>query len=350
MKTRASIAALLAALAPFAAAAAGELPTGAWKGRIGNAEVMACFGDGEPQYYYLRHRRGIWLAPKGADGFEESTATQQFPGEISGRWRIESRDATKLSGTWSSPSGDRKLPIRLERLPGKACEPAFHEPLRRAVQVQRKAMNFEGHAYRELASEQAIAFELDAALPQAAAINRWAMDWLRDQAVEAYACDLSRGGPPEALGRSLRPVVWNTRFLVLQDLLPDTFCGGAHGNAQLGYTTWSLAQGGIVDTWGWIQGGQKALAAKDDPKGEPVMSPLFKLLAQAHPRNAKDDDCAEFMDLMSPQTPYPVAQGLQFPTLFSHARRDCEDEVTLTWRQLAPFLSPAGKAVAAGAR
>lgn len=347
MKSHAGLATLLLAAA---AAVAAETSAGAWKGRIGNAEVMVCFSETGSEYYYLRHRRGVRLDATGADSFDESNATSNFPGEISGRWRIESRSATAITGTWTSPKGERRLPIRLERLPGKACAPAFEEPLRRAVQVQRKPMNFEGHAYRELASEQAAAFELDAALPHAAALNRWAMDWLREQAVEAYGCDLSRGGPPEPLGRSLRPVVWNARFLVLQDLLPDTFCGGAHGNASLGYTTWSLAQGEIVDTWAWIQGGQKALMTKDNAQGEPVQAPLFRLLAQAHPRNAKDDDCAEFMDIMGVETPYPVADGMKFPTRFSHARRDCEDEVQLSWRQLAPFLSPAGKAVAAGAR
>ncbi len=49
---------------------------------------------------------------------------------------------------------------------------------------------------------------------------------------------------------------------------------------------------------------------------------------------------------MSVAPPYPLPEGLQFPTTFSHAMRACGDEVLIPWREAEPFLSAAGRALA----
>ena len=72
-------------------------------------------------------------------------------------------------------------------------------------------------------------------------------------------------------------MVWSETFLVLQDLMPDANCGGAHGNSSLSYITWSLQRGEPVDTWSWIQGGQDSMKLRKDAAGAEVESALLRV-------------------------------------------------------------------------
>lgn len=372
------LAALMTGIHPAADAASPAPPAelaGTWKGRIGPAEVMLCITDtGDAQTYYLRHRRGITLAaPNEAAGTPEAMRQAWQAGRlelleqekqvdrstrITGRWQLAPRSGTEAAGTWSDPAGTRSLPITLTRLPGDAghdprmpgtgCGPAFYEPLRAAVRVKASPARLGDRPYRMIESEQATAFEVPPDTPHAARLNRFTLDWVRDQAARAFDCDLMRGGPPSPLGATLEPVWWTDRFLVMRDTLPETYCGGAHGFWSIQSITWSVPQGRVVDTWTWLRGGEKALEARTGADGQPARSPLFRLLARHHPRNAKDDDCREVMDHMSVDAPTPGPDGLTFQTSFFHAMRACGDEVKLTWEQVAPHLSAAGRAVREG--
>lgn len=366
--------ALVALLALAAGAVRADGPAGTWKGRIGTAEVMLCITDtGDAQTYYLRHRRGIGLTtPTEAAGTPEAMRQAWQAGQlvlqeqekqvdrstrITGRWQLAPRTGTEAGGTWTDPAGTRSLPITLTRVgsgatsdprvPGTGCGPAFYDPLR-AVRVKTSPANLGDRAYRQVASDQATAFEVPPDTPHAARLNRYAMEWLRDRATQAFDCDLMRGGPPAPLGAELLPVWWTERFIVMRDTLPETYCGGAHGFWSIQSITWSVPQGRVLDTWAWLRGGQKALEARAAPGGQTTPSPLFRLLVRHHPRNVKDDDCREVMDHMSVDAPTPSPEGLTFQTSFAHAMRACGDEVKLTWQQVAPHLSAAGQAVREG--
>lgn len=105
-----------------------------------------------------------------------------------------------------------------------------------------------------------------------------------------------------------------------------------------------------MDTWAWLGGGQKSLVADTGKRGRTIASGLFRLLAKAHPRNTPGDDCSENIDGMVVNAPYPTAEGLVFSTDFSHAMRACGDEVKLSWKQLAPYLSEEGRMLMEGGR
>ena len=357
-----------AGLAASAALANPQALVGTWKGSIGGAPVMACFTAGEADYHYLRHMRAILLARPGDDGSLSDAQLRALPLEgyrldevdrsgdtpgVSGRWRFEGVQGDLLRGTWTSPSGDRSLPIRLSKLApppgadsGDVCGAAYFAPLRAAVRVKKEPARFASHVYTQLASEDAKAPELGAEVPHADAFNRFALDWLRDQAVFRYDCErgLSRlVGSGEPLGRELQPVFWNDRYLVLQDALPEVFCGGAHGNSSLSYVVWSLPQGKPIDPWIWIQGGQQAVRARDSADGPPVAPALLRQIIRQHPRNEVNDSCSEVMDAMWVDAPIPSDDGLVFNTSFFHAMRACNDQVSLNWRQLAPYLSREGR-------
>ncbi len=366
-----TLAALMALAARPSHAAA---PVGSWKGRIGPTEVMLCITDtGEAQMYYLRHRRGLTLtAPTEASSTPEAMRQAWQAGQLAlhemekladrstrltGRWQLAPRGDHEAAGTWTDPAGTRSLPITLTRLPGDAtdprvpgtgCGPAYYEPLRAAVRVKTSPARLGDRTYRQVASDQATAFEVPPDTPHAARLNRHAMEWLRDRATQAFDCDLMRGGPPSPLGAELVPLWWTERFIVMRDTLPETYCGGAHGFWSIQSITWSVPQGRVVDTWAWLRGGQKALEARNVPGGPAARSPLFRLLVRHHPRNVKDDDCREVMDHMSVEAPTPGPDGLTFQTSFFHAMRACGEEVKLTWEQVAPHLSAAGRAVREG--
>ena len=344
---------------------------GAWKGTIGTASVMACFTPyGEATYYYLRHRRGILLRPRGDTDrhggdesvekalrtglleLDERAPAPELKTTLTGRWSLRPAKDGGLSGQWSDPAGAKKMPIVLSRattppgpsrsMPEAGCPEAFHAPIRDAVKPTRSEDAFQGKAHGRLATIDAEAFSPPTTMPHAGALERLARTWLEDQAVFAFDCTRGRG-TQEPLGRTLLPVEWNARFLVLQDSLPETYCGGAHGFFDTSYVTWSLEAGRKIDTWGWIAGGREAVSAIPQKGSSPRRSPLFALLVKTHPRNVKDDECAEFIDQMSVDAPHGTAKGLVFPNSFGHAIRVCGDDVVVPWTAIGPFLSPAGR-------
>lgn len=366
--------AYLAAFTAVTARAEVPVPAGAWKGTVGPAAVMVCFAEaGESSYYYLRHKRGIHLWPSGEESddsqsaeaiakawrsgrfeLDERVPTTGADDKVSGHWQLEAKSPTEVTGTWTAPGGGKKAPISLRKVTsaapqaptdGGACEPAYYEPIRAAIQLKYQPTQFDGHAYREVSSDEATSMEVPANLPHADDFNRYALAWLRDQSVTAYDCNMGRsdGGGGEPIGSSLRPVVWTPQFLVLQDLTPEIFCGGAHGSSSLSYVTWSIERGKLIDTWDWVQGGQRSLVAHAGTQGRPITSGLFRLIERAHSRNVEGDDCQDVLDQMSVQAPYPTNQGLVFATDFFHAMRACNDEVTISWKQVAPYLSAEGR-------
>lgn len=375
-----SLAALVVALGAAWAPAAGhaqDIPTGAWKGSLGQAQVMVCFTDvHQAQYYYLRHRQNIPLMPPQAANdpgdnpqaiaqawkagdfrLDETAPGPNGESHVSGRWLLQATSPMQIAGTWTAPDTGKTLPIALRkatpvgpRQTGGDCEQAFYEPLLAAIRPKQQAASIGSHSYQAVSSDEATTLQVPADLPHAKALNQFAMQWLRNQSVLAYDCSAGRGSRgfagSEPIGSTLTPVLWTDAYLVLQDNMPEIFCGGAHGSSSLSYITWSWPKGRAVDTWAWLQGGEKSLIAHASKSGQPIASGLMRLIAKLHPRNAEGDECREVLNLMSVQAPYPSAQGLVFNTNFFHAMRACNDEVPLGWKQLWPYLSNEGRAAA----
>ena len=376
-----SLAALVVALGAAWAPTAGlaqDIPTGAWKGSLGQAQVMVCFSEyRQAQYYYLHHRQNIPLmAPQAANDpgdnpqaiaqawqageyrLDETVPGPNGENRISGRWLLKSTSATQIAGTWTAHDQGKTLPISLRkatpvgaRETGGDCEVAFYEPILAAMRLKRESAHMAGRPYQAVSSEEATTLQVAADLPHAKALNQFAMQWLRNQSVLAYDCSAGRGArgfgnASEPIGSTLAPVLWTDAYLVLQDSMPEIFCGGAHGSSSLSYITWSWPQGRAVDTWAWLQGGEKSLIAHPSKSGQPIASGLMRLITRLHPRNTEGDECREVLNLMSVQPPHPSAQGLVFTTDFFHAMRACNDEVPLSWKQLWPYLSTEGRAAA----
>lgn len=47
---------------------------------------------------------------------------------------------------------------------------------------------------------------------------------------------------------------------------------------------------------------------------------------------------------MAVSAPVPTAHGLSFASRHGHALRLCDDDITLPWKDVVPYLTEAGKA------
>ncbi len=342
------------------------LYAGTWKGSIGPHAVMVCLSVQGAQYYHLAQRRGLWLEANAPHhnsdealalalrtGHFNLTEQVRNAGSVELRplahWQLAPQAEGSLQGTWQALNGAEKWPVQLSRISTPAavdaddgaCAADFYAPIQAAHAVQSRPRQHQGHTYQELFTPIARSLALHGQSAGIAAFNSYARQWLGEQAVQDYECTRMGGSTWES---ALEPVLWSDTMLVLRDITPELYCGGAHGFSSVSYLTWNLQTGTPVAVWEWLQGGAKSAAPQHNPSGEAVRTPLRALLEKHDPRNTPGDDCAEDTEYMEIAQPYPSPQGLVFETLHSHAMRACNDSIRLGWRQLQALLTPAGKA------
>ena len=357
-------AATLLATAAIAAPATAPLAyQGTWKGSIGSQPVMVCLSPLAAQYYHLQQRRGLWL--EASSGSSHALRQALHTGQLAltekvheagsfelrplAHWQLEPDTQGGLHGTWRDLASSKKLPIQLQRLPTSeqgapqedaACDASFYRPIQEAHAVQSHPRQHQGRPYQELRTPVARALQLPGNSPGIVALNAYAHQWLGEQALQDYECTRMGGSTWD---RALEPLFWTDSTLVLRDFTPEVYCGGAHNFSSVSYLTWNLNTGTPIMVWDWLQGGAKAAAPQHNPSGDAIRTPLRVLLEKHDPRNAPADDCAEDAEYMEMAQPYPTPQGLVFDTQHSHAMRACNDSISLSWRQLQPLLTPAGK-------
>jgi hypothetical protein len=344
---------------------------GTWAGTLGRSKILTCFNAyGQGEYYDLRHRHPLRLQAEGddveqrdarltaalADGHirvSEVGGPSFEPTPPTGHWSLHAEGEDALLGEWTDPAGQRVVPLRLSRVATRGasdgeCDAAYYAPIAENITITRDTATFEGRTYEQWTTADAVAMAPAADSPGATAIRTASEAWLRDRAVFAFQCEAGRGMVGEPLGASLEPVVWTDTLLVQRDGLPETYCGGAHGNFSTDYVVWDLQRGERIDPWTWITDGEAALRGTEREDGEVEASALSKALEARHPRNLPDDDCRDALAHMTVSAPYPTRDGLVFPNSFFHAMRACGDDIVLPWRDAEPFLSESGRALKRG--
>lgn len=328
-----------------------KLPyAGTWKGTLGKNQVMVCFNDLDGQYYYLRHKQGIFLQrEEQGDEWHENVRSAGQNTET-GIWKPRQAGKGEIRGVWVNPATREELPLALHRVEGTdrnyGCGPAFYQPIVEAVQFKYSAGS---GGMRAITAGTAEAFELPESTRNAKKINAFILGWMKGVAIESYECEMGGGEPME---KTLSLVFQSSDWLVMRDAMPDTYCGGAHPDFSISYLTFDLNTGETINPWSWLKDGDQSYGddAGDEDEEEngngngeqgaktPARKqPSFRqLINKLNPR----EDCGAPMYL---STPYPTASGLVFPTGYSHAERACGDEVQVSYQDLRPFLSPAGK-------
>ena len=109
-----------------------------WTGTIGKSLVSFCSGKGgdhyssdgeyetwDGRYYYKNIGKDILLQQDARDPQSYIEGSTQNP---TGIWKITKKDDKEIHGEWSSPSGDKKLPIELTRLDTNVTDYDFFYP------------------------------------------------------------------------------------------------------------------------------------------------------------------------------------------------------------------------------
>jgi hypothetical protein len=315
---------------------------GVWVGTLGKNKVQVCFtNDRDSNYFDLHHQRGITLRLREGDdsprSWEEKVRDPKtFEEQTSGVWQLHPPQGKTLQGVWTSSRTHEKRPLQLQqlaKLDNTECGPVFYAPLINAMTFKTGTLPFEDKVLKSITTPTSTAFEVPVTTANSAKLNAFIKKWLEQQVVESYQCKTNGG---EDWAASLTPVLWTNRWLAVQDLMPETYCGGAHGSYNISYATFDTTTGQRQNVWLWVSkqadGGDLTASGNKTTK-------LRKLIEKRNPGRAEGCDDSFWLG-----EPHPTKSGLVFSTSYYHAARNCNNDVVITYKDLAPFLTPAGKA------
>lgn len=355
------IAALL--LAPAAAQAA-EAPIidGVWKGTIGTLPVRVCLMDVSASYphgsyYYLSQLKPIALEkPEGTMGWQEQSGAKA-------RWSIALAGANRVTGNWTT--GDRTLPVSLTRvvmgddgeLDGACMSDAFMAPRITATRLVESPAKAGKLAYTKLKLEvgkwfedvDIATFQIPTQRPGDKAINlalRGLIDPKQGRAdyVSCMKGNLGLSGTDGELSFGAEPSFVSSEWIDVQ-VDEGNSCGGAHPNYSSTHMIFDRTSGKEVQLAQWLA--PRGMSAKWDAGAKfwdtKMLDGLRKQVVAAM-SPIEDADCqsavaeADYWDLALTPT------GIAFSPSLPHVMQACADDAELTFAQLAPYLSPAGKA------
>lgn len=325
-------------------AAPSEVPGGVWEGTLGTQPIVACFNTGfaSGSYFYQRHKAPIQLrAPEKTPDWLETGDT--------GRWSLDAVQGNALTGTWRSAKGTgAALPIRLRRVDAGDSETACGgdayagrlETPPRVVPGTRKDYA-PGRSYRPLRFAGQETLELFAPEPATARINRdlRAQLDMGKEALDEYFGKrrdfLGRMGFPAEDERTAEPSYWNSQWLSVR--FYQWAAGTGRNGISWSYTTWDMQSGQRVNPWSWVGVRAEGSSAALTPR---LRRFLFRRDG-IDPAKAEADCEANYAE----GAYYDLtleAKGLRFSQ--PEYGRGCELDFEVPYAELAPVLSPAGKA------
>ena len=341
---------------------------GLWRGTIGRHDVIVQLNPSkqacDSQYYYRKHpltialiekerRQGkVWKESEGTD----HEATWTFSGLSANR--------RQLTGEWVSKDGSRRLPINLNLLmptPSKDGEDGHphyscyaHVKAFNASRVARALAErtlatsdtlFQGvdgtYRYRKVSvlgeHIQSLAFADFNTHPR---LIEMLEEWGSKGITEYYECAFFTGhlgGDTPDFFLELSPQFWSAKLLVLQESYSN-YCGGAHPNGGISdYRVWDLLEDRPVEIWKWIKGASNTKGIRS--------TRLLKLLGARYGRGKEkgDESCADALEGQNFYRMYPKAAGMVFSPSLPHVNRACEEDIEISWAEMRPFLTPAGR-------
>lgn len=345
-----------------------EARVGVWRGTIGGSKVRVClerpdtFNDS--MYYYLRHRFSIGLHANDNYGatWNEAPPNQRSPdwSKPAAVWSLQTPVDNAMVGMWSAADGSRAAPIKLTRVadagtnPGAGCDAGNDSPAGRAFNAPRVASQelaireSGGFRYVSALNGHVAMTELPDSVPHAAQVNAAMRGWFADNIAEYYDCAFnSFGGVPD-YDNSSEIDLLAPPWLVTRENY-SAFCGGAHPSSGTTYTVWNLDTGKTVDPWHFIKTGRSTSSddhcdnAFDCEERLPAGLRAI-LVARFKHDNVGDGDCADAIDTDASFILHPEKSGMVFSTAFPHVIQACDEDITMPWKTLDPFLTAQGRA------
>lgn len=324
---------------PVLAAGAGQLPYhGTWSGTIGGSKIQVCFADVfDSQYYYLKHKMGIKLTQEeggqNPNEWREAVVDKNLNKELTGIWKIATVTPNSIEGSWINPGTQQSRDIKLQRVSNSKdqCDEAFYAPLMQS-KYRYGTAKLQKKTFKTIKTDNGTAFQVPSDVKNADKINAFVQSWIKEQSVAGFDCNLNGGEPWD---KTLEPILWTERWLVMEDSLPDTFCGGAHGDSLREFHVFDLNSGDKVNAWSWLIDGENSVASGQEEGKKTKLRQLLEL--------NPEDDCKEMQNDFTLREPYPTRKELVFSTRYRHADRACEGDIAIEFNTMQPFLTPAGK-------
>lgn len=365
---RAALPAIALALASaFPAHATGE--AGVWQGTIGTLPVRACLtrdDDGKwgtGSYYYLSKLKPLRLeaADEGPDLVERETLGAE---QESARWRVAAPGPNTLAGEWRS--GARTLPIVLRRVPaalsddGPCASDAYLAPRVRPLKVisapaARGTLRYTKLTYApgpNFPDVDLASFAIAEALPGDRAINAAVrLDPAKPGSPGDYlACvrqALAQTGTDGDYSAELTPSSLPGDFLSAEVSIGWS-CGGAHPDNASYSLTFDRRDGREVRLANWLLPNAVTPPENGDASHSVRVTSAFRrLLLQRFPFDPQAAECREPVAEEEYWTIALTATGLGFEPQLPHVVQACADTAVVPFRQLAAYLTPAGRTGAA---
>jgi len=341
----------LPALAQAATEPANGDLAGVWQGKLGNADITACFNlpskyDNRGNYYYARHKTPIGLLQ--TEG--QSIWNEVTDGDAkTGSWQLAQPKNNQVTGTWKHPTSGKTLPVSLMliRPPAGEEQPCASAAYNTALEdfpklVTSRALLFkdrQDRQFRSLRLADQMTVELLAPGAPVAAINRQLREVLpktKKDLAEYFAQRrnfLGMNGMMMEDELHAEPSFWSARHVTV------SFYRWAAGMGRNGisndFRTWDLQTGKEVDVWSWF--GSKSLEGTSDMSALPpkLRALLFKDVVQ-------DDECKADYQGHGNYHLSLTDSGVRF---WEEAYGSgCEQEFKLPYAKLAPFMTAQGKA------
>jgi hypothetical protein len=345
------------------AQAAGE--EGVWQGTIGTLPIRACLTRDEDgkwgtgSYFYLSKLKPLRLeaADEGPDLVErESLGAEQE----SARWRVAPKGTDALGGEWRR--GARALPIALRRVPattsddGPCASDAYLAPRMRPLRVTAAPTTQGTLRYTKLTYSAGPAFP-DVTLASFAIAETQPGDKAINAAVrldpakpdspgDYLACvrqGLAQTGTDGDYDAEITPSVVPGDFLSA-DVSIGWSCGGAHPDNASYSLTYDRRTGREVRLASWLLPSAVTPPGSGDSGHSFRVTPAFRqLLLKRFPFDPQAAECREPVAEEDYWTVAILATGLGFAPQLPHVVQACEDTAVVPFRELAPFLSAAGR-------
>lgn len=350
---------LLAALALTAPAQGAPAWHGVWQGTVGKLPVRACLQErsetySNGSYYYVARLRPIALSHEDDGSWSEEND--------SGRWTVAASGGGRLTGTWRG--GGKSLPIALARVPIAANEEdpcgstAFIAPRLRPAKIVAAPARYQAFAYTQLLYEvgpgfpevEIASFSYPPTRPGDAAINAaLRLDPAKPESEADYVgcmkMALASGGRDGDFNFAYTPELVTSEYLSVA-ANNGGFCGGAHPDESQWHVLFDRVSGRKIDLAGWLTA--RAIVPGGGEGGTSIrrITPALRALALKHFPFGRGED-ADCREAIAGEDYWEIAltrKGIAFTPSLPHVIQACEDAAEVPFADLAPFLSPPGRA------
>lgn len=306
---------------------------GVWEGTVGTKPVMACFNADFPSgsYYYKQFLKPIQLTTNGIDkNWHEEGAT--------GIWELATPFNGVMGGRWRSPKTKVSRAIELRLVGGadveKACAlRSYNAAIEKPPKIETgKYIKFSpNRSYRKMRFAGQETIELAGPDPATARINHLLKLDTSKTAIDGYFEQrrefLGRVGMPAVDEVDVKPEYWDANFITV-DFYTWTAGEGRNGISNT-YRTWNVVTGEEVELREWL--GVKSGEAKLPPK---LYQYLFKGMEPS-------PECRDGYRGQGEFTLQLKETGLN---VYEESwGSGCEEDFTIPYAKLLPFLSPKGK-------